>query len=907
MMNSCSSQALCNAALLGSIFLILFIPNLLLAQPDVLWSKTLGGAANELNVTSVATQDGGYLLASASNSTDTDISLNHGKYDIWLTKLDEAGELLWDKSFGGSQQDYPSAICATSDQHYVIAGHTYSDDGDVSVQRGKGDAWLVKVDEAGTLLWQKSYGGTEFDAAYAITTTQDGGYMLAGVTYSAGIASVGKSYGGADYWVLKLDAAGEVLWQRTYGGAKMDVAYAIIETTTGNFVIAGNSLSFPAEDNTATGLTDCWVVSIDPTGEIQWAESFGGFAANKKPRIIETSDGGFALTGNYPVLDLSNENGKKYYENFWLVKLNSEGEQAWQKNYGGKGYDHANSIQATPDGGFLLAGYSWSENTFVAGQEGIADFYVLKLDETGTLEWHQNYGGSAYDEAQHILIDTDGNYLLAGTSRSGDQDVPSNVGAQDLWVMKLKGPFQLIADLGEDLATCPKGLVELNAYLEDCENCTYLWNDANEDSIRIVQPEMSTTYQVTITDANGNTSTDALEVVVLSPVNYTATISAPSCADTNDGQIEITTENTNALQYAWSNNVNTANNAMLAAGSYTLVITDENNCETTADFDLAAPAALAAEMLENKEVSCFGGDNGTLTIGVTGGTGAYQYQWSNGSTMNQIEQLTAGMYSVSISDDNACELIEAFEVTESKLLEILPEVEPISCFDEKDGAIYLTALGGVAPYQYEWDNGTTDENLFDLTAGAYLVSLTDQNGCEQVLTVEVAEPEALEVALSLEQVTGSAANGSIFVDQIIGGTPPYEVFVERAGEILSAPYMELAAGNYLVRVVDQRNCTYEEEVVLDFTESAQILVELDDFLLYPNPTTGNFVIKLGFKQAQAFDLHIYNAMGQLVIRQTYDAVLETKIHQDLSALERGTYLLVVQNEAGKMSQRIILQ
>ena len=830
-MNLCSSQTH-RIYVLSIYFIVAFCsPILLQAQSALIWSKTLGGSANELNVSSVQAFDDGYLLTSATNSTDVDVSSNHGNYDIWLAKLDEEGELVWNKSYGGSEHDYPSAICTTQDSNYLIAGHTYSNDGDISMNHGKGDAWIIKLNATGEIIWQKTFGGTNFDAANAITSTQDGGCIVAGFTYSADLQGMGKTFGGADYWVLKLNALGEIEWQKMYGGNKMDIAYSVLQTTDGNFVVAGNSLSFPANDNPASGLTDCWVLKLDPAGEIIWAESFGGFAANKTPAIIETMDGGFALTGNYPVLDLSNDNGQKYYENFWLVKLTNEGSQAWQKNYGGKEYDIANALSQTPDGGYLLAGYSWSANTFVTGQEGMADLYVLKINAAGELEWHQNYGGAGYDEANHIFINKAGDYLVSGISRSMDEDVPNNAGGQDIWVMKLAGPFQLNVDLGEDLAVCPNEAVELNAYLEGCNNCTYLWNDNNADSVRWINPMTTVSYTVTITDANGNTSSDDLKITVKDQISLNSNITQPSCANFDDGLIEIEITNSEGFSYAWSNNVTTQDNSMLSAGEYTLVVTDNNNCKTTEIFEVSAPDEIIISHM----------------------------------------------------------------------------IYPISCFDAHDAAISIEVMGGVGAYTYAWSNGMTEQNPTGLSAGDYTLFLTDENDCLQELDIVLTAPAPLEAEVNFEHPTGANDNGSISINQITGGTKPYSLTVEQDGFILTAPYVSLAAGNYLVRIIDEHNCLYEEKIILDFTESTNTFKVLEDFNIYPNPTTGIFAIELSFSRPQAFDLQVYNSSGQLLLIQPYDAISQAKIHQNLTGLSRGTYFIVIQNEEGKSSRRLVVQ
>jgi uncharacterized delta-60 repeat protein len=304
------------------------------------------------------------------------------------------------KTFGGlSGEIYGYSIQQTTDGGYILAGETDS------FGAGGNDVFVLKLNPDGTVAWQKTYGGTGSDVANSIQQTTDGGYIVAGFSTSFGA-------GGNDAWVLKLNSDGTVAWQKTYGGTGADIAYSVGQTTDGGYIVSGYSGSFGAGDN------DYWILKLNSDGSVAWQNIYGDTGHDYANSVQQTTDGGYIVAGYSTSFSAGDSDA-------WVLKLNPDGTLAWQKTYGGTGWDGANSVQQTTDGGYVVAGFS---NSFGAGSD---DYWVLKLNPDGTVSWQKTYGGTGWGRAYSIQQTTDGGYILAGETDS------FGAGGYDALVLKL--------------------------------------------------------------------------------------------------------------------------------------------------------------------------------------------------------------------------------------------------------------------------------------------------------------------------------------------------------------------------------------------------------------------------------------------------------------------------------------
>jgi hypothetical protein len=390
------------------------------------WQKALGGSSDDVCYAMAKTSDGGTVLAGWSKSADGDVAGNLGKSDILVVKLNASGNKQWARTFGGTDLDYATAIVATPDGGYAVAGHTGSSNVDMLV---------LKLDATGNQQWMKTFGGSRMDFGSSITTTADGGYILAGNTESTD-GDVSSNRGATDILVIKLDGAGNKVWVKNFGGTKNDYITCIKNTNDGGYVLAGNSASTDGDINGNHGLyDDMLVLKIDGSGNKVWAKTFGGSSSDGANSIVATADGGYIAAGDTESADgdIANNHG---YSDLLVVKLDASGNKQWIKTIGGSDREYSGVITTSTDGGYMLAGSSASTDGDMAGNRGMDDLCVLKLNSSGGREWSKSFGGSDYDDAVGI-IPTDGGYVVAAYSSSADGDVTGNHGYFDFWVMKL--------------------------------------------------------------------------------------------------------------------------------------------------------------------------------------------------------------------------------------------------------------------------------------------------------------------------------------------------------------------------------------------------------------------------------------------------------------------------------------
>jgi hypothetical protein len=421
-------------AFLFSIFAFpLFAQNV---APAVQWEKGLGGGGDDKAYTVQQTKDGGFIVAGTSNSKDGDVGKNMGGFDIWILKMDSLGNTQWKKTMGGSENDYVNYIQQTKDGGYIFAGSVLSNDGDISGNHGLYDVWVVKLNQSGVVLWQKTLGGASIDEVSTIKQTKDGGYVISGWTKSSN-GDVSENLGGYDYWILKLNANGAIVWNRVLGGSNDDRAYYIMQTRDGSYMVAGYSKS---NDGNATGNHggyDMWLLKLSAEGDIVWQKSYGGGDDDGAFCIQETSDGGYIAAGFAKSLD-GDVTENRNLTDYWIVKLASNGEIEWQKTMGGLNDDYATSIQQTDDGGYIIVGQTNSIDGDVKRNHGSYDFWIVKLDEIGLVEWQKTVGKTEDDEAYHIQQTRDRGYIVAGYSKFNGNGVVGNDN-YDFWVIKFQG------------------------------------------------------------------------------------------------------------------------------------------------------------------------------------------------------------------------------------------------------------------------------------------------------------------------------------------------------------------------------------------------------------------------------------------------------------------------------------
>jgi len=478
--------------------------------PTIEWSRTYGGISDDVAWSVIQTNDRGYAIVGWTDS------FGAGYEDFWLVKTDSVGNMQWNRTYGGASPamfgERAYSIIQTSDEGYAMVGETSS------FGAGSRDFWLVKTDSNGTMQWNKPYGGTNQEEAYSVIQTSDGGYAIAGRTLSFGVV------GYENMWLVKTDSNGNMEWSKAYGGAGIEIAYSVIQTSDGGYVIGG-------ETGPWGNVRDIWLVKTDSNGNMQWDKKYGVGAFDASFSMVQTKDGGYAIAG------LTAEPVGDEYEDFYLVKTDADGNMEWNKTYGGISRDQAWSVIQTLDGGYMLAGHTYSFGN------GAGDFWLVKTDSNGNIQWNETYGGIDTEWAYEVIQTNEGGYAIAGYTRS------IGAGASDFWLIKL-AKEEILATI--DIAPNTLNLLSkgewITAYIEFPEG--YAVNDINVSTVMLNDTVPAELHPTEVGDYDGDDIPDLMvkfdraEVIsyILANVNMTKlieekfmTITLTITGELNDG------------------------------------------------------------------------------------------------------------------------------------------------------------------------------------------------------------------------------------------------------------------------------------------------------------------------------------------------------------------------------------
>jgi hypothetical protein len=353
------------------------------------FERTYGGSDYDWGYSVQQTTDGGYIVAGWTES------LEPGGRDVYLFKTDASGDTVWTRTYDNSTWDGATSVRQTTDGGYIIAG------GAGEYFWEDADAYLIRTNSSGDTLWTRTYGGHDGDEFRSLQLTTDGGYIVAGATISFGA-------GASDVYLIKTNPSGDTLWTRTYGGYANDLARSVQQTTDGGYIIAGDTWSFGAADS-----ANAYLIRTNPSGDTLWTRTYGGNLTDEGYSVQQTTDGGYIVAGYTRSFGAGSRD-------VYLIKTNASGDTLWTRTYGGPSADIATMVQQTSDGGYIIAGRTYS---FGAGNR---DVYLIKTDPYGDMLWTRTYGGSEDDDGWSVQQTTDGGYIVAGRTESfgagGDLD-----------------------------------------------------------------------------------------------------------------------------------------------------------------------------------------------------------------------------------------------------------------------------------------------------------------------------------------------------------------------------------------------------------------------------------------------------------------------------------------------------
>ena len=395
-----------NAALALFLLIIGFgcstsISQLMSTPPEQSWGKSYGGGYNDYGSSVRQTSDNGYIITGGTSSS------RYGDRNVSLIKTDMNGSLQWQKSYGGGKSDYGYAVIEPLGGGYAIAGVTES------YGNGSGDVYLIRTDNAGSILWQKTFGGPGYDEGRALLQASDGGYIIAGMTRSYG-------NGSSDIYLVKTDAEGNLDWERTYGGPYNDTALSIEWTRGGGYIIAGGY-------GTAKDEQEAYLLKVDERGHWLWDKKFDAYRDSIASSAVQTNDRGYIVTG---YVNTSPDTSK-----VCLIKVSNDGKVTWEKTYDGNYTQKGYKVYQMPDKGYLIIGMAGVKNSSSPGSTGVKyEGLLIRTNEVGNIDWQQTYGADRDVFIRMGELTKDNGLALVGSIGS-----PGDVETWDTYLSKLAG------------------------------------------------------------------------------------------------------------------------------------------------------------------------------------------------------------------------------------------------------------------------------------------------------------------------------------------------------------------------------------------------------------------------------------------------------------------------------------
>ncbi|MBC8376134.1 MAG: hypothetical protein H8E26_08800 [FCB group bacterium] len=340
--------------------------------------QTYGGVGPDRGIHIIQTSDENFVIVGNTSTAKKGL-------DVYLLKIDTAGDTLWTRKFGGPGDDNGWCIKETSDKGFIIAGFTNRN------EASPNDVLLIKTDAHGSEEWTRQYGGPGDDMGWSIIINRDGGYTIAAQTNSFGS-------GDLDAYLIRTDAAGDTLWTKTFGGPQTDRVFSIDKTSDDGFVVAGITYSYGAGDR------DAYLLKTDGNGQLLWEKTYGGTGYDNAHTVIINQSNEIILTG------YGEHWGNSNNMNIFLKKITMDGEEVWSKTYGGPSHDRAMTVFQTHDEGFILTGFTQSFG------RGEWDVYAVKTDSEGDTIWTSTYGTPAPDFGYDIIQSLSSQYYITGWS-----------------------------------------------------------------------------------------------------------------------------------------------------------------------------------------------------------------------------------------------------------------------------------------------------------------------------------------------------------------------------------------------------------------------------------------------------------------------------------------------------------
>ena len=777
------------------------------------WQKNIGGDNYDSGESIKQTTDGGYIIAanSLSNISGDKTENSYGSLDFWLIKLDATGTILWQKTIGGNQLDEAKNIQLTTDGGFIIGGYSNSSISGNKTDNclGFDDYFVVKLDNSGNIQWQKTIGSDGYDNLNELKQTADGGYILGGFTFEGLYPNVNfPRYGAHDYYVVKIDAIGTFQWQKVYGGSSDDYVESLQQTTDGGYILGGYStsnISGTITENSNGGSNgDYWLVKIDAVGSVQWQNTIGGSSLDYLSSVQQTQDGGYILGGySYSSISGDKMENSKGSGDYWLVKTNDVGSIQWQKTIGGSGAEFLTSLQQLPDGSYLLGGYSASNisGDKTENSQGGNDYWVMKLSDPGATNTPSVSDVYYCPNQTAVPLIVMGQNLLWYTTATGGigstiapTPTTTTSGTTTYYVSQtinsVESPRVAISSVIKTLPSvtitglgtmCTGTSQNIMAYA----GTAFVWNDGVTTSQRTITPSVSTTYTVTVTGVNGCQNSGSRTFIV-NPPPVASIAGANSICNGTSTTLTASSGN-NGLYYAyrWSTGQTTAaiTVAPTVTRTYSVTVT-MGSCTSVAYKNVAVSGVAPSSMnIVGLNTQYYKTDAAVTLVGTpTGGT----FRVDNVTrTAFTPANLTVGNHTVTYTiTQGICNSVY------TKIVRVLAPVVTLQSNNQLD----VNSKAGINKTGLDWVNNTDNNENYSMNSDVKTLTFN------QLGRVSIFPNPAIEyMDVNLENYIGKAVTMNIYnhFGQI--------VFTQKLDEVSSLTQnielTNLHTGNYILRVI----------------------------------------------------------------------------------------------------------
>ena len=863
------------------------------APPLFDWQKCLGGSGQDMPVKMIRSFDGGLLMLGSTGSSNGDVSLSHGSNDLWLTKTDSMGNLIWERTYGGSNIDIGTGIIQLPGGDLLLSGYTGSFDGDISHQHGNFDAWVIRTTSNGNIIWEKTFGGSLVDLIYAMIQTSDGGILLGGGTYSND-GDVNGNHGDQDFWLLKLDDSGNLVWQKSMGGSGLDVCYSIDETSASEIIACGSTNSNDGDVSGQHGNTDFWVIKLTSGGNKIWTRCFGGSDQESAFAISSNSNNHFLVSGYSKSSDgdLQQNSG---YNDIWTLQLGQNGTIQNQRIIGGTGADIAFSSISSMDGGYLLACGTTSNDGDVDGNHGQEDILLIKLDQQLSTEWMKCQGGSGNERPSSILQTRDGSFLFSGYTYSNDGNVSGNHGASDYWIVRLscKVPVSAFSTPFDSLCT---GM-----------SVAFTNQSANASAFRWLVNSQNLTTQENASFPLPNTGVYTVQLVA--QTCYSSDTSVKRITAISKPQIKISLSGahlclgdsillsaTSGSSYIWNTGATSCDIYVSSRGPF-FVTVYTSGCPSHSDTVTLSASAKPNLELGPDTTIC----SGSSLLLVAGNNSAFNYTWQDGSSLNQLVVTTAGTYFVKISD-NYCSSSDTIHVdTVSCNLPVASFTVANQDICERGTISFVNNSVQSVSYNWTFPGGYPASSSLENP----VVSYETPGTYNVILTVTNSQGSQTLMRWNYIVVHANPARPVIYVNGFTLSTNPaqsYQWYWNNSmlpGACLN--YLQVSQdGFYQVLIRDQYQCESKSDSVYVSITATENESNSGSMELYPIPALEKITVKLNYESATINLIRVISISGEEMFKSdnvphgSYDGIAI-----NTSGLSTGMYFLELTNSNGK--------